>query len=1811
MANVGSATIQLNLDISAFEAGLKGLAPKLKGALGGLEGSSTPAFGKAGAAAGAAYTAAVAQSVVGFKFNSALQSELSKSASIFKAAGDVGGLAFAGAVGLGGQLAAKRLAEAGTQGSAAFAAAMSSGGSKSAASFANSFQAAGAAVSKTMAAIVSAASVATATGMSLAGQNAGSAFNRSLTQTSGQIANIFTAAANTAGSGAGQALIRSFGATANRNAFFRLGQNMGNGLKSSFDDVGAAIGQRLRYRISNALVGVGAGLLDTKNFGEADKQARRVETLARAPGERQALQRQAQQIAKDLGYAVLSKDISAGQYQVLSSNISDRKQVNALATAGSKFSATTVGEVDSELGIKAVTRIFSILKNTGFDGSGKNPLGAKDSDRVASFLVGLQDATTGYKERVTAQSVGKLIQPASALKLNAYEAGGFAAVASNTLGPERVNAGVEGFYGAIRKPTKQAVVASREIGFDFSAQSLQDKGLIEFIEQLNSKLKDYQKIHGQASRNEKLSQLFGGRQAGSVVGAVIDKVGEVRASADTIKKGDINRSLAISQQGLIAKQLAFKNSLVELDIQIKQGLIGTTLTQAFSAAAGAVKVLGEGLTQLNTWYAGLDSGTKGFIDTISKIGITVAGVVGSIVAFGAAWAIAGGAITAGVALVGSLVTGFATLAIALAPVALPVIALGAAVYGLSKAFGATDFEAFRNTVVAVSVALAAVFGPAAVGAVAAWGAAFVLAGQAATIAVVSAVRAMAVAALTSPLAPFIVAAGVLAGAAFLVYKNWESIKEFFKGFGVDLDGVGRAISIFGSESGDKFESLLSDIKSLLSGNTDAWGKWQRSINISTTSLLSSVGNAFKGQFSTIDNLSGNFWSNFLRRFTGGLGQSTSSAKSWASTQTTLFSSAFNQVISGINQLIRWFRDLMASVGEVGSRFDQLRAVATNTFNLLVSGAQNFVNGTVAAFRPLIEQINSVIGAYQRLINTQSGVKAAPGLGSIPEAGKALSPQSSRGSQGVLVAGDGDIGFAIAAQLLAKRPQSASGGTATVGASVYYPGSRDINGRRIGEGDIEGREIGSRNNKITSRDAVVAIPAEKVKGINQIPFGTILEITNKLTGLSTEARVADAGPFKPGRSLDITQAVAEAIGFKGTGQLDVKILKLPPGVDPNQTFYFGEATRFGGGSKVLPGPSISGVSSPAARSTAQSSGGSFEDAKQEAYRQYKAAGGREYPGGLSTLHDGKSPVRIELGSDYYKYHNTLAKLIESGRFSGGKFGASNGSSTSDPGGSAPASDSYGFVSPFPGVDEETFRNRRPRPYQEFGAGRFRGSGKRRKLVPGAHGGDDFEAPAGTPVQSSYSGTARVIDYQQKGASYDGGVAVVVRFVDSEGRKITNTRGHLDEESVFQTLGKKPGSDDFEIKAGQIIGKVKKLGLREKDHVHDEIRVGGGKPISAREYLLSGKGANGDPLAAGKKPGKQLDEDFSALQSKISKINSDAALAVSRIEAKVANGSLSPADSERQKNAVTQQRYDSLLRLQPEIAKLKQQYGQVAEAQERINQLDRELVDSSTDVSNSVIGLWKAQADAFRKPYEAIVNDDQRQRDEVGNALISKAISEQEAAKQLAAIQQNTAAKLEKLRADAIRFKATRAPEDTEGLSVADVELSRISRLSAETTGATYTRDIEGFRSNIDNLQKRQLDRSTEIKYKRQVGDIDANKEKAELLALQLSTNEELQKAVPLLEAYRAKQINPDVIKSADDLLIKLLEINGAAREAQTIYDRDNAAAKVQELATRAAQIATATVRKEQGTREFQASRIDHRTRKRGAGSLSAPIAIPTA
>ena len=53
----------------------------------------------------------------------------------------------------------------------------------------------------------------------------------------------------------------------------------------------------------------------------------------------------------------------------------------------------------------------------------------------------------------------------------------------------------------------------------------------------------------------------------------------------------------------------------------------------------------------------------------------------------------------------------------------------------------------------------------------------------------------------------------------------------------------------------------------------------------------------------------------------------------------------------------------------------------------------------------------------------------------------------------------------------------------------------------------------------------------------LPFGTTVCIHNPSNGRQVEAVVTDRGPFVRGRTIDVNQNVARALGFRGTAHLN--------------------------------------------------------------------------------------------------------------------------------------------------------------------------------------------------------------------------------------------------------------------------------------------------------------------------------------------------------------------------------------------------------------------------------------------------------------------------------------------------------------------------------------------------------------------------------------------------------------------------------------------------------------------------------------------------
>lgn len=55
---------------------------------------------------------------------------------------------------------------------------------------------------------------------------------------------------------------------------------------------------------------------------------------------------------------------------------------------------------------------------------------------------------------------------------------------------------------------------------------------------------------------------------------------------------------------------------------------------------------------------------------------------------------------------------------------------------------------------------------------------------------------------------------------------------------------------------------------------------------------------------------------------------------------------------------------------------------------------------------------------------------------------------------------------------------------------------------------------------------------------RLPFGTVVEVTNRANGRRVEVRINDRGPFVRGRVIDLSRAAAEAIDMVGSGTAPV-------------------------------------------------------------------------------------------------------------------------------------------------------------------------------------------------------------------------------------------------------------------------------------------------------------------------------------------------------------------------------------------------------------------------------------------------------------------------------------------------------------------------------------------------------------------------------------------------------------------------------------------------------------------------------------------------
>ena len=87
------------------------------------------------------------------------------------------------------------------------------------------------------------------------------------------------------------------------------------------------------------------------------------------------------------------------------------------------------------------------------------------------------------------------------------------------------------------------------------------------------------------------------------------------------------------------------------------------------------------------------------------------------------------------------------------------------------------------------------------------------------------------------------------------------------------------------------------------------------------------------------------------------------------------------------------------------------------------------------------------------------------------------------------------------------------------------------------GHFHGRETAS--GETYDKEALTAAHRE-------LPFGTIVKVTNEKNGWTCNVRINDRGPFVRGRVIDVSEAAARQLGMIGDGvvPVSVRIVKKP-------------------------------------------------------------------------------------------------------------------------------------------------------------------------------------------------------------------------------------------------------------------------------------------------------------------------------------------------------------------------------------------------------------------------------------------------------------------------------------------------------------------------------------------------------------------------------------------------------------------------------------------------------------------------------------------
>ncbi|MFN8355740.1 MAG: septal ring lytic transglycosylase RlpA family protein [Spirosomataceae bacterium] len=99
-----------------------------------------------------------------------------------------------------------------------------------------------------------------------------------------------------------------------------------------------------------------------------------------------------------------------------------------------------------------------------------------------------------------------------------------------------------------------------------------------------------------------------------------------------------------------------------------------------------------------------------------------------------------------------------------------------------------------------------------------------------------------------------------------------------------------------------------------------------------------------------------------------------------------------------------------------------------------------------------------------------------------------------------------------------------------------PSQAQLGKEYAGKASFYGPEFAGRETANGERFSHAAFTAAH----KELPFGTMIEVTNLTNNKSCVVRVNDRGPYAKGRIIDLSSAAAKTLGFMKSGLANVKI-----------------------------------------------------------------------------------------------------------------------------------------------------------------------------------------------------------------------------------------------------------------------------------------------------------------------------------------------------------------------------------------------------------------------------------------------------------------------------------------------------------------------------------------------------------------------------------------------------------------------------------------------------------------------------------------------